>query len=74
MIPRCQTAALRTYRDLRASGAGDPAAFSAAVRVFRLHHPEFSGRAALDMVAGWIDDQVTAQALPAGDIPVRRTA
>jgi hypothetical protein len=52
----CKQAALRAYRELRARGTTDPAAFHAAVAVYRHHHPETAPRDSHYIVANWIDD------------------
>lgn len=57
---QCRDAALRTYRELRACGERDTVAFSAAVQIYRHYHPQASLVHALDIVASWIDDDLTA--------------
>jgi len=51
----CRTATLRAYTELRRGGVHDQHAFSAAVRVFRHHHPLVRERQACDIVAEWIE-------------------
>lgn len=53
----CKQAALRAYRELSATGAAGPAAFNAAVAVYRHHHPETPGRESDYIVAGWIEER-----------------
>ena len=53
----CKQAALRAYGELRARGKSDPAAFNAAVAVYRHHHPETPGSEPNYIVAGWIEER-----------------
>ncbi|NQU70969.1 MAG: hypothetical protein HQ514_10490 [Rhodospirillales bacterium] len=52
----CKQAALRAYAELRSRGKTDPAAFDAAVAVYRHHHPESPRRDSNYIVAGWIEE------------------
>ena len=52
----CKRAALRAYRELRARGSADPAAFDAAVAVYRHYHPETAPRESNYIVANWLED------------------
>ncbi len=56
----CKQASLRAYRELRARGRHDPAAFEAAVAVYRYHHPETPARESSFIVAGWIEERDAA--------------
>jgi hypothetical protein len=53
----CKQAALRAYHELRTRGTTDPAAFNAAVAVYRHHHPETPTRESNYIVAGWIEER-----------------
>ena len=53
----CKQAALRAYQELRDRGKTDPAAFNAAVAVYRHHHPETPRRESKHIVAGWIEER-----------------
>lgn len=59
----CKQAALRAYRELRARGTTDSAAFHAAVAVYRHHHPETSPRDSNYIVANWVDEPDTRAAV-----------
>jgi hypothetical protein len=50
----CKQASLRAYRELRATGKAELAAFDAAVAVYRFHHPETPRRDSNYIVADWI--------------------
>ena len=50
----CRNVVIRTYRELRQSGSEDHPAFSAAVRVYSLRHPERSGEEVVPIVSEWI--------------------
>jgi len=52
---RCERAVLTAYRDLRAHGTDDMAAFQACTALYRIHHPEASVNEARRLVAEWID-------------------
>lgn len=53
----CKRAALRAYAELRTRGKTDPAAFDAAVAVYRHHHPETPKDESNFIVAGWIEER-----------------
>jgi len=69
---RCERAVVTAYRDLRAHGSDDIAAFRACTTLYRIHHPEASLNEARRLVAEWIDlhvmrrAQAAASALAAG--------
>ena len=56
MVQQCKHAALRAYRELRACGRTEKAAFDAAVAVYLYHHPETAPIASGHIVAGWLDE------------------
>ena len=56
---RCERAVVTAYRDLRAHGSDDMAAFVACTTLYRIHHPEASLNEARRLVAEWIDQHVT---------------
>lgn len=55
---RCERAVVTAYRDLRAYGEPDLAAFQACTTLYRIHHPEASLSEARRLVAEWIDHHV----------------
>ena len=48
---RCERAVVTAYRELRANGVGDFAAFNACATLYRIHHPEASMAEARLLVA-----------------------
>ena len=58
---QCRTATTRAYSEMIASGARDPHAFNAAVRVFQFHHPDARARDAQYIVADWLDPESLAR-------------
>jgi hypothetical protein len=54
----CERAVVAAYRDLRAFGNPDLAAFQACTTLYRIHHPEASLNEARRLVAEWIDHHV----------------
>jgi hypothetical protein len=59
---RCERAVVTAYRELRAYGADDPAAFRACATLYRIHHPEASLDEAHQLVADWIDHHIVRAA------------
>jgi streptomycin 6-kinase len=55
---RCERAVVTAYRDLRAHGTDDLAAFAACTTLYRIHHPEASVSEARRLVAEWIDHHI----------------
>jgi len=55
---RCERAVVTAYRDLRAHGTDDMAAFQACTALYLIHHPEASLNEARRLVAEWIDHHV----------------
>lgn len=51
----CERAVVTAYRDLRAIGQADMAAFQACTTLYRIHHPEASINEARRLVAEWVD-------------------
>ncbi len=60
VMSQCQMASINAYRQLRRCGEDDRAAFRAAVRLYRFHHPEVPVEQAIHTVAEWIDEAVGA--------------
>lgn len=65
---RCERAVVTAYRDLRAHGTDDMAAFQACTSLYRIHHPEASLNEARRLVAEWIDHHLVrrSQTMTAG--------
>lgn len=59
---RCERAVVTAYRELRDSGNGDMAAFTACTTLYRIHHPEASIAEARRLVAEWIDHHLVRAA------------
>ena len=55
---RCERAVVTAYRELRAHGVGDLAAFDACATLYRIHHPEAQIDEARRLAAEWIDHHV----------------
>jgi hypothetical protein len=55
---RCERAVVTAYRELRAHGIGDLAAFNACATLYRIHHPEAQLDEARRLAAEWIDHHV----------------
>jgi hypothetical protein len=55
---RCERAVVTAYRELRAHGIGDLAAFNACATLYRIHHPEAQLGEARRLAAEWIDHHV----------------
>ena len=62
---RCERAVVTAYRDLRAHGTDDMAAFQACTSLYRIHHPEASLNEARRLVAEWIDHHLVRRSQPA---------
>jgi hypothetical protein len=58
---RCERAVVTAYRELRACGSADLAAFQACTTLYRIHHPEATLSEARRLVAEWIDHHVVRQ-------------
>ncbi|MBN8928963.1 MAG: hypothetical protein J0H19_20345 [Rhodospirillales bacterium] len=52
---RCERAVVTAYRELRAHGSDDLAAFQSCTTLYRIHHPEASMQEARLLVSEWID-------------------
>ena len=50
----CIGAVRRAYAGLLAVGQAETTAYSAAIKVFRWHHPEVSPQSAATLVRGWV--------------------
>ena len=55
---RCERAVVTAYRELRAHGVGDLAAFNACATLYRIHHPEARLDEARRLAAEWIDHHI----------------
>ncbi len=51
----CERAVVTAYRDLRAIGCADMAAFQSCTTLYRIHHPEASLNEARRLVSEWVD-------------------
>ncbi len=58
---RCERAVVTAYRELRACGTDDMAAFSSCTTLYRIHHPEASLREARMLVSEWIDHHIVRE-------------
>ena len=57
-VDSCRRAVTRAYRELRAHGVVDRAAFEAGVTLYRIRHPEILAHEARDRVAEWISEEL----------------
>jgi hypothetical protein len=56
---RCERAVVTAYRELRAIGTDDLAAFQSCTTLYRIHHPEAGVSEARALVSEWIDHHIT---------------